>query len=176
MTDGYSGPRAGTCRMLPRDCAAAGALDILRLLCASVYLSAVPVPLCVCVESGENRRTERAELEGPGETTTPRDTFLAPTCVRSPVPAAWERPIRSSGPWTNAIDDNRSVAQAQAARRNPELVWLPTRLGYTPFIAIPCKKEPARTQYSESAKFSLSKLPTGMCREDKYTIEPHARV
>ena len=39
----------------------------------------------------ENRRTELKEV-----TTQPRDTFLASTCVRSPVPATWERSVRRS--------------------------------------------------------------------------------
>jgi hypothetical protein len=49
----------------------------------------------------------------------------------------------SSGPWTNAIDDNRSVAQAQAARRNPELVF-GCRLGWAIHLLLPypAKKNP----------------------------------
>ena len=69
----------------------------------------------------ERTRTEdRTEL---GETTTPRGTFHAPTCVRSPVPAAGKGP--SGGPKTDATGE-RYVAYSRSEASKLAL------LGYTP--------------------------------------------
>jgi hypothetical protein len=70
-------------------------------------------------QQGENNKTTRADNRGKQEenrgtelneeTPQPRDTCLASTCVRSPVPATWEMSVRRSVD-RDAIDENGSVA------------------------------------------------------------------